>query len=491
MPPISRSQQYNPYNDRSVDSRGREVNALGQHKTVGYSPKRTPSRSFGGLNEHYIRQNSDAPAKDVANAAQEARKAGVLINKDGQRMADTWGNRGFTTSRSSRSPYPEKPQGGPTQDQQRWAGAAAKKLEAGDGQAPKQAAVGADVPWAGGMAPATKSRATAANPYSREGNIANAKAAGEFDDVRSNYNSDIRNRGYNMDEKGTINPMSKEDDGTGTSPFARARFGAGAEEIRARRDFAKGEAPVRFTDPNVGPNADEMNMRPIRAEKINPYGTATATLTPDGSPAIGGRATMPDPLTGKTVPMKQWAADQSAVQATKFGPTSPSKVPLGQDDADQYRQIARGGDITKKKDNIAKGVPGGGNRAEKSNPYVTPDKMEQSQKAVPINRPIFSKSESDSEIKQRLENTKGTNSWHLKQSKILFEDIRATEELIRQYVEREAGLNERKLTPEGLKRLKDGNAKLIAEERSKLADLQKKYRQSQEANKTPIAEPKA
>lgn len=524
----SRYQQYNPYNDWSVDSRGREVNALGQHKTVGYSPKRTPARSFGGLNEHYIRQNYDGSREAIDEAAQEARKSGVLISKDGQRMADTWKNRGYS-SRADQNPYAQ-PQG-PTPDQQRWADkAAANKLEAGDGQMPNPD--GLDE-YGEEPAPATTSTSilqpskvvggvvqpavvgttrASQNPYfSRAGNIENAKAAGEFDSVRDKYNADSEGSGYRMDENGTITTLSKTDDGTGTSPFARERFGPRAEEMRAERDFAKGEAPVRFTDPNVGPNADEMNMRPIRAEKINPYGTATATLTPDGSAAKPG-GTMTDPLTGKTVPMRQWAADQSAVQATKYGPGrdasgnlidgpsaaqagknffNPSKVPLGQDDADQYRQIARGGDITKKKDNIAKGVPGGGNRAEKSNPYVTPDKMEQSQKAVPINRPIFSKSESDSEIKQRLENTKGTNSWHLKQSKKLFEDIRATEELIRQYVEREAGLNERKLTPEGLKSLKDGNAKLIAEERSKLADLQKKYRQSQEANKTPIAEPKA
>ena len=205
------------------------------------------------------------------------------------------------------------------------------------------------------------------NPYfSRAGNIENAKAAGEFDNVRDKFNNDVNNRGSWMIYDGTIVESSKTDDGTGTSPYARERFGPRAEEMRAERDFAKGEAPVRFTDPNVGPNADEMNMRPIRAEKINPYGTATATLTPDGSAAKPG-GTMTDPLTGKTVPMRQWAADQSAVQATKYGagrdasgnlidgPSAsqagkeyfnPSKVPLGQDDAEQYRKIARGGKMT-------------------------------------------------------------------------------------------------------------------------------------------------
>ena len=347
----SRSQQYNPYNDWSLDSRGREVNGLGQHKTVGYSPKRTPSRSFGGLNEHYLRQNYDGSREAIDEAAQEARKSGVLISKDGQRMADTWKNRGYS-SRSDQNPY-ARPQG-PTPDQQRWADkAAASKLEAGDGQMPEMPDDGSGD---GSPAPATKPTRAAANPYfSRAGNIENAKAAGEFDSVRDKYNADSEGSGYRMDENGTITTLSKTDDGTGTSPFARERFGPRAEEIRAQRDFAKGEAPVRFTDPNVGPNADEMNMRPIRAEKINPYGTATATLTPDGSAPMGDRATTTDPLTGKTVPMRQWAADQSAVQATKYGPDAaragkdffnPSKVPLGQDDAEQYRKIARGGKMT-------------------------------------------------------------------------------------------------------------------------------------------------
>ena len=353
----SRSQQYNPYNDWSVDSRGREVNALGQHKIKGYSQKQGPSRSFGGLNEFYLRQQNDDPNMDIDRAAQKINKSGDIITKDGRRVPDTMRNRGYS-SRSDQNPY-DRPQG-PTPDQQRWADkAAASKLEAGDGQMPGPAN-NTDGLDEYGEEPANeaspKPTRAAANPYfSRAGNIENAKASGEFDSVRDKYNADSEGSGYRMDENGTINPLSKTDDGTGTSPYARERFGPRAEEMRAERDFAKGEAPVQFTDPNVGPNADEMNMRPIRAEKINPYGTATATLTPDGSAPMGGRATTTDPLTGKTVPMGQWASDQSAVQATKYGPDAaqagkeyfnPSKVPLGQDDAEQYRKIARGGKMT-------------------------------------------------------------------------------------------------------------------------------------------------
>lgn len=356
MPSYSRA-QVNPYNDWSLDSRGREVNGLGQHRTRGYSQKQGPARSFGGLNEFYLRQQNDDPHMDIDRAAQDINKSGDIITKDGRRVPDTMRNRGFTP-RANQNPYAQ-PQG-PTPDQQRWADkAAANKIEAGDGQMPGPANNTDGLDEYGEepvneAAPKQPTRA-AANPYfSRAGNVENAKAAGEFVNVRNEYNAGAKGTGNRMDVNGAIKPISKVDDGTGTSPYARERFGPRAEEIRAQRDFARGEAPVRFTDPNIGPNADEMNMRPIRAEKINPYGTATATLTPDGSPAKPG-GTMTDPLTGKTVPMSQWSADQRAVQATKYGPDAaqagkgffnPSKVPLGQDDADQYRQIARGGKMT-------------------------------------------------------------------------------------------------------------------------------------------------
>lgn len=82
-----------------------------------------------------------------------------------------------------------------------------------------------------------------------------------------------------------------------------------AEEIRARRDFSRGEAPVQRGTENGIPTLT----------KMNPYGTATATLGPSTGVRQG---IMPDPLTGQMVPMRQWAADQSAVQATKYGPDS-------------------------------------------------------------------------------------------------------------------------------------------------------------------------
>jgi hypothetical protein len=93
------------------------------------------------------------------------------------------------------------------------------------------------------------------------------------------------------------------------TPYAREKFGPAVEDIRARRDFARGEAMNKSVSQGVG-----------TMTKTNPYGSASATY--------GGKSTgpgmMPDPLTGKQVPMRQWASDQSAVQATKY--FNPQKI---------------------------------------------------------------------------------------------------------------------------------------------------------------------
>ena len=147
-----------------------------------------------------------------------------------------------------------------------------------------------------------------------------------------------------MDENGFIKPLSKTDDGTGTSPYARDKWGAGAEEIAARRDFARGEAPVKVTDPNIGPNADEMYPQPLRAEKLNPYGSSTATY--GSKPVAGG--TMRDHA-GRAVSMSPYLQDQSLVQDSKFGKMPDAQKPLGSMDADQFKAIARGGKMPRTK----------------------------------------------------------------------------------------------------------------------------------------------
>jgi len=472
----TRARDYDPYSDWGLNSKGQQVNAMGQRKTIGFSPDRAPSRGFGGLNEHYIRQNYDGTPKAIDAAAQEARKAGVLIDRNGQRMADTWENRGFKTHLSDKNPYaqpaapaapaaPGLPPGPPSKENQDWANKPAPKGGRGGGAAPKgggggggggggaapaapggggnddtgsdegapaeettgeedegsdggggepapqpepepedsgllkvelptpnralipptpppmgndnsgQAAPGyqgiADSGWGQSAAesamqskpsPQPVSNRVSSNPYqARADNVANAKADGSFGGIRDQYNkNNLMENAHWMDENGGI---SVDEDIARV--INRSQLQPLADEIAARRDFARGEAPVMFTDPNESPTANEMNPQPRRAVKANPYGTATATF--GSKPPTGG--TMEDPLTGATVPIKQWTNDQSAVQATKYGPgaaqagenyfgpkktqgqvdanryvdTAISAMPLGQHDAKQYRAIARGG----------------------------------------------------------------------------------------------------------------------------------------------------
>lgn len=359
--------QYDPYGDWGVDSHGREVNAMGQHKIVGYSPDRQPSRGFGGLNEHYARQNYDGPHKAIQDFANEARKSGALIDRNGQRMEDTWENRGFTTHLSDKNPYPVTPAPGQpnfdpkaAEDNRRFAGgnAGPEKTSIGDAYKMMDESAGkardeSQYTMPPGLSPNTSSSRLPSNPYAdRQANVDQAMRDGTFDSIRGKYNEGAP--GSPMDEYGKITPLLKTDDGTGTSPYARATLGPGAQEIAARRDFARGEAPVQFSGQAGSPTS------PLRAEKMNPYGTATAEYS--GPSQIGG--TMPDPLNpGKTIPMRQWAADQSAVQATKFGPNAgqagedylnPKKVssystPLGSMDAEQFKAIARGGKMPRAK----------------------------------------------------------------------------------------------------------------------------------------------
>lgn len=450
----TRARTYSPYDDWGVDSRGREVNALGQHRTIGYSPSRTPSRGFSGLNEHYARQNYGGTRQAIDNFANDARKAGELVGKDGGRMLDTWENRGYKTHLSDQNPYvapaapdvankpvatpvppaagagqtpptapptapvapqgapavPTLPPGAPSAENQRFADQPAPKnsvdegVIAGEGDGPEvdgtgdggdggessppsqepvtplnsaekkveelnkfaNAPIGAtpsraaaspyrdpDLPMNPGQiqnrlvggpaapaatsAPPAAATRSAASPYQdpRAQNVAGAKADGSFAGIRDQYNSGFGDTANWMDAEGNI---SVDKDVLGA--INRAKLQPVADEIAARRDFARGEAPVQYTNPMEGPNANEMNPAPIRAEKMNPYGTATATY--GSTPPAGG--TMKDAM-GRAVPTTPYLKEQSEVQDTKFGAMPSSTVPLGQDDAEQYRAIARGGKI--------------------------------------------------------------------------------------------------------------------------------------------------
>jgi hypothetical protein len=176
---------------------------------------------------------------------------------------------------------------GPTDDQRKWA----RNFRESQSRPPLRSAAGPQKPL----------------NFSRSAMVEGAKRSGDFSRVRGDYNrqSAAAQTGMRMNDRGSITPLNRTTAGAdGMTPYAREKFGPAVEDNRARRDFARGEAMNR----SVSQGVEKMT-------KTNPYGSASATY--GGKPT--GPGMMPDPLTGKQVPMRQWASDQSAVQATKEG----------------------------------------------------------------------------------------------------------------------------------------------------------------------------
>ena len=295
-------------------------------------------RGFGGLNYFNALQNRNIPAFrqnnqgtpwGLGNSAQEAganlTQSGNILRADGSYVPDTMYNRTLGSNPySGGNQAPQQAPQGPNEDQQRWAQQFAdEQRQPMAPQTPNQTggnslfgAVGLNPAtgmgknpssFQGYSAPQASSAPSAPTNFSRSALIQGAQKSGEFGKIMEDYNAKAKaaGTGMQMDSMGNINPLSKLADEQGTSPFARATLGAGAEDIRARRNFERGESLDGSVSGGVG-----------ALTKINPYGTASSTFAPSTGVRQG---MMPDPLTGKMVPMRQWAADQSAVQATKEG----------------------------------------------------------------------------------------------------------------------------------------------------------------------------
>ena len=485
----------NPYHGYTMDSQGKYVRDDGQH-LITTNP---PSRTFGGLNQFYTRQQNNGSMDDVDRATQAINRTGELITKDGQRVPDTWENRGFVTHLSRTDPNPHAPvapapgAGGvppPTPPVAPGAGGVpppAAPAAPGAGFLPKNSVTDPNTkPFnGGGAAPAGNGGGGGKAPDKNDAPPEEEKGSGETSDEgydgdndggdddppptpeekagpvpqappagavapvyaqtdhssaaaddagglmgrasNSPYSDTLTGiSNFSQPDSGTIKnlpsafptpqessysrmytvpkgptSMPSSEGGMGTiqgipPPFASQQgpikldqppiraaasyraekspypikpvaspFQAQADEIASRRDFARGEAPVMRTFDDGSQYPPGVRQTSGRAEKMNPYGSATATYGPPS--AQGG--TMPDPLNpGRTIPVRQWTADQSAVQATKYGPgasqagedyLNPKKVtsastpigsmPLGQGDANKFRSYARGGVVPTKK----------------------------------------------------------------------------------------------------------------------------------------------
>lgn len=303
----------------------------GRKKIMGYSQKQG-GRRMGGINEFHALQRGARAFRDPRFPGQSASEIAQDMRSRGETTG--FGGRGITPDTGR--PQTAQPQRGmsqkfrgPTDDQRRWS---RKFQESQTPRTPPAPSV-ADQGMGGAMGGSVVSASPASGPapapnFSRSALVQGAKMSGDFKRVRDQYNTAAVGTGKRMDEMGNIKPLSKQASGPeGTSEFARDKWGAAAEDIRARRDFARGEAPVQRT--STGTKDDPWAST---ATKVNPYGTAKATFS---GPARTSGGTMTDPLTGKQVPMKDYLAQQSAVQDTKYG-----RMPTG----GEYAQGKTGSD---------------------------------------------------------------------------------------------------------------------------------------------------
>jgi hypothetical protein len=201
---------------------------------------------------------------------------------------------------------------GPTDDQRKWA----RNFRESQSRPPLRSAAGPQKPL----------------NFSRSAMVEGAKRSGDFSRVRGDYNrqSAAAQTGMRMNDRGSITPLNRTTAGAdGMTPYAREKFGPAVEDNRARRDFATGKSTTTSgttglsSGINSNPNADEMTpgtggVRPTQAsnfrrEITSNYGRGSNVTRTDGQ--SGGM--MPDPLTGRQVPIRQWGRDQTAVQNTK------------------------------------------------------------------------------------------------------------------------------------------------------------------------------
>lgn len=332
------------------------------HPTAKRGPEKI--HGFGGLNQFYALQEKGLPAfedprRPTVSASEMARRASnqmLMLGPGGTQVADSTANR-LNPRRFDNGPQQSpsrvsqmnphlrgtqtttdqygnrlakgelntpvssgRNERGFTPDQQRWADTAATK------SATTAAAQGALRGATNPLMAKTPMAPSASNPYSgtREQNVANARASGEFGKVRDEYNSANSARGYSMDVRGDIVEDPKKQ-----AAFNRSQLQPMADNIAANRDFARGEAPLQRTG-SFSPDANAQGgMRQTGgfAQKMNPYGTASATYGSTTPAGTGGM--MPNPgMAGGQMPVGQWNQEQRAVQDTKMTPATAAKGPV-------------------------------------------------------------------------------------------------------------------------------------------------------------------
>jgi hypothetical protein len=323
----------------------------GRKKIMGYSRNQQGATRGSGLDEFYARQRgAPSRADGPAFQGQTAEDIAEDMNAHGERSG--FGGEGKMPNRNL-SPREQSQMGlgpaqvrqsvrrGPNAQQRGWAQATVKP-QIGAGQTvqemgkftqnlPFMGGVGRGMEGYGKQLSSVEPTGAGGSPnFSRSSLINGAKASGDFDRVRKEYNTNAAGTGMRMNGNGSIKAMDKTASGPdGTSEYARDKFGAGAEDIRARRDFATGRTVTTSGTPGLtrtvadGPNADEMapTGRPVQAanfrrEISSKYGSGS-NVTRQAGEAAGGE--MVNPASGRPTNMSSYLADQDAVTKTKEG----------------------------------------------------------------------------------------------------------------------------------------------------------------------------
>jgi hypothetical protein len=299
----------------------------GQKKIMGYSQKQggrrmgEPSTQPSSLNEFFYRQEGYSP-KQSRTLSRQLAERGYTKGFGGQGIEP---NRGMSDRERAQVGLGQAGGGkggfkrfrGPTDDQRKWS----RKFQ--ESQTPRTTPTpsAADQGMGGAMGGSVLSASPTSGPapapnFSRSALVQGAKKSGDFKRVRDQYNTAAVGTGNRMDKMGNITPLSKTGGGpSGTSAFARDKFGAAAEDIRARRDFARRDALQETSSRQGGLVPSKTGGRPSLSSD---YSASFSSKYGSGSGVAGKTSgVMADPLTGKTVPMKEYHSQQSAVQETK------------------------------------------------------------------------------------------------------------------------------------------------------------------------------
>ena len=293
----------------------------GRKKIMGYSQKQG-GRRMGGINEFHALQRGARAFSDPRFPGQSADE----IAQDMSSRGETTGFGGRNITQDTGRPQTAQTGGGkggfkrfrgPTDDQRKWSRKFQESQTPRTTPAPSAADQGIGGAMGGSVLSASPTSGPAPAPnFSRSALVQGAKKSGDFARVRDQYNTAAVGTGNRMDKMGNITPLSKTGGGPdGTSAFAQDKFGAAAEDIRARRDFARRDALQETSSRQGRLVPSSAGGRPSLSSD---YSASFSSKYGSGSGVAGKTSgAMTDPLTGKTVPMKEYLPQQSAVRDTK------------------------------------------------------------------------------------------------------------------------------------------------------------------------------